>query len=150
MVRKTDLDILLSNDFKLIALDIDGTLITGNHILTNRTMEALKAVKEAGINITIATGRHYWSAVRIAQKIGINAPLICSDGAIIRDMYSGKTMFQLLPKEIAVDILRIASDYKNFRIQVFTKDGKIYAGHNYRQVFLKNFLHAPFRYSLRI
>ena len=148
MAKKLDLE-RLNNDFKLIALDIDGTLITSDHILTNRTVKALEAVKEAGIKITIATGRHYRSALRIARKIGINAPLICSDGAIIRDIYSGETIFNLLPREVAIDILKMASDYENYRIQVFTKDGKIYAGNNYRQGFFKSFFRAPFQHSLK-
>ena len=59
VVLKQDLKELFSNNYKLIALDVDGTLINSNHILTNRTIRALRAVKDLGIDITIATGRHY-------------------------------------------------------------------------------------------
>ena len=90
MTPKKDLELLLKNKFKLIALDVDGTLINSDHILTSH-MRAIKNVKDTGIKITIATGRHYLSAIRMARKIQINAPLICSDGAIIR------TYIQIIP-----------------------------------------------------
>jgi Cof subfamily protein (haloacid dehalogenase superfamily) len=149
MAPKKDLDRLLNNNFKLIALDVDGTLINSDHILTARTLRAIKNVKDIGIKITIATGRHYLSAIRMARKIQINAPLICSDGAIIRDIYSNDTIYHLLPQEIAVDVMKMALDYNNFRIQVFTKDGKIYAGPSYRNTYFKRFLRTPLKHSLR-
>lgn len=149
MVLKKELGMLLKNNYKLIALDIDGTLINSDHILTDRTLQAIRKAKDAGIKVTIATGRHYLSAIRMARKIGIDAPLVCSDGAIIRDIYSNDTIYHLLPQEIAIDIMRMALDYNNFRIQVFTKDGKIFAGPNYRRAYFKNFLRAPLKHSLR-
>jgi Cof subfamily protein (haloacid dehalogenase superfamily) len=149
MTPKKDLELLLKNKFKLIALDVDGTLINSDHILTSRTLRAIKNVKDTGIKITIATGRHYLSAIRMARKIQINAPLICSDGAIIKDIYSNNTNYHLLPKKTAIDIMRMAMDYDNFKIQVFTKDGKIYAGQSYRATYFKHFLKEPLKHSLR-
>jgi Cof subfamily protein (haloacid dehalogenase superfamily) len=149
MAPKKELKMLLKNNYKLIALDVDGTLINSDHILTARTVRAIKDAKDTGIKVTIATGRHYLSAIRMARKIEINAPLICSDGAIIRDIYANNTIYHLLPQEIAVDVMRMALDYNNFRIQVFTKDGKIYAGPNYRSTFFKRFLCVPLKHSLR-
>lgn len=149
MAPKKELEMLLKNNYKLIALDVDGTLINSDHILTARTVRAIKDAKDTGIKVTIATGRHFLSAIRMARKIEIDAPLICSDGAIIRDIYSNDTIYHLLPQEIALDVMRMALDYDNFKIQVFTKDGKIYAGPSYRSTFFKRFLRAPLKHSLR-
>lgn len=140
---------LFNGDFKLIALDIDGTLINSDHIITSRTMHAIKNAKDAGINVTIATGRHYISAIRIARKIQISAPLICGDGAIIKDINTNHTIYNLLPKEIAADVMRMAAGYEDFKIQVFTREGKIYLGSNYRNNYFKSFLRAPLKHSLR-
>lgn len=149
MVQKKEFNKLPKNNFKLIALDVDGTLINSDHIVTPRTLRAIKKAKDLGIKVTIATGRHFPSVIRLARKIQINAPLICGDGAIIRDIYSNDTMFHLLPQEIAVDILRMTQNYKNFTVQVFIKNGKIYAGQSYRGNYLKNFLRAPLKHSLK-
>ncbi|MGI6424487.1 MAG: Cof-type HAD-IIB family hydrolase [Tepidanaerobacteraceae bacterium] len=149
VVLKQDLKELFSNNYKLIALDVDGTLINSNHILTNRTIRALRAVKDLGIDITIATGRHYLSAIRLAQNIPISAPLISSDGAVISDIYTNETIYNLLPQDIAVDIVKEASKYKNFRIEVFIEDGRISSAKSYRSIFLRRFLKAPFKYSLK-
>lgn len=149
MAPKKELEMLLKNNYKLIALDVDGTLINSDHILAARTVRAIKDAKDTGIKVTIATGRHFLSAIRMARKIEIDAPLICSDGAIIRDIYSNDTIYHLLPQEIALDVMRMALDYDNFKIQVFTKDGKIYAGPSYRSTFFKRFLLAPLKHSLR-
>ena len=45
--------------------------------------------------------------------------------------------------------MRMAMDYDNFKIQVFTKDGKIYAGQSYRATYFKHFLKEPLKHSLR-
>lgn len=142
-----DLEIL-RGDFKLIALDIDGTLITSDHQLTDRTVRAIQEVKKAGIKVTLATGRQHCSAIPIARKIGINAPLISSDGSVIRDIYTGETELFPLSLDIAKDILKTAEDYKGFRVEVFLKDNKFHAGKSYRKLLLKRFLKFPLPFSL--
>ena len=140
---------MTNKNFKLIALDVDGTLIRSDHVLTARTLRDIRNAKDVGIKVTIATGRQNKSYIRLAQKLQINAPLICSDGAIISDIYSNDTIYHFLPKKIAIDVLKMALDHKNLKIQVFTKDKRIFVGPNYRRVYLKRFLHFPFKYSLR-
>jgi len=138
----------MNHDFKLIALDIDGTLITDHYTITPRTRKALKAAMESGLMVTIATGRFYQSAGHIARSIGINAPLVCNDGALIRDVYTGKTsFFKPLPMELAHGILEIASRYKRFKVQIYMKDYKIFAGRDYRRTQLGRFFRFSRRYS---
>ncbi len=148
MTWKNELDIF-KNKFKLIALDVDGTLINDDHIVTPRTLKAIEKAKELGIKVTIATGRHYPSVIRLARKIQINAPLICCDGAVISDIYTNDSIYHLLPQDIAVDVMRMTQSYENFAVQVFIKNGKIYTGHSYRGDFIKKFLRAPVKRSLK-
>jgi len=149
MIAKKELNQLLRNNFKLVAFDIDGTLITSDHIITPRTLRAIKKAKDLGIKVTIATGRHYPSVIRLARKIQINAPLICCDGAFIRDIYSNESIYYLLPREIAVDILRMTQSYENFSVQIFIKKGKIYSGQSYRGSYFIKSLRAPVKRSLK-
>ncbi|MDI3481249.1 MAG: hypothetical protein PWQ97_904 [Tepidanaerobacteraceae bacterium] len=135
--------------FKLIALDIDGTLITSRYTITRRTREALRAAMDSGMKVTIATGRFYHSARHIARNIGINAPLVCNDGALIKDIFTGKTVFfKPLPLETARDILHIAAKYSSFKVQIFMEDYKIYAGRGYRRLQFRRFLELSSRYSI--
>lgn len=139
----------MNSDFKLIALDIDGTLITSHYTITRRTKKALRAAMDSGIKVTIATGRFYHSARHIARSIGINAPLVCNDGALIKDIYTGKvTFYKPLPLEIARSILRIASKYRSLNVQVFMEDCKIYAGKGYRSSQFRRFLRFTSKYSV--
>lgn len=147
MNLKKDLDLLRGN-FKLIVLDIDGTLINSDHQLTDRTISAIQSAKKSGIKVTLATGRQNCSAITIARKIGINAPLISSDGSMIRDIYTGETELFPLSTDIAKGILETAKEYENFRVEVFFADNKFYAGKSYRNLLIKRFFKFPLPYSL--
>lgn len=141
---------LCAKNYKLIALDIDGTLINSKQVLTGRTRRALEAAKAAGIKVTIATGRHYNSAATIARMAGINAPMVCNDGALIADINTGEILAKhLLPLEVALEVLDIAQEYENLHLQVFTIDEKIYAGKNYRLDMARKFFRSPQRINFR-
>ncbi|HHV82351.1 MAG TPA: HAD family phosphatase [Tepidanaerobacter syntrophicus] len=133
--------------FKLAALDIDGTLINSHHIITSRTKNAIKKAKDAGIKVTISTGRHYRSALSRAKEINIDAPLICSDGALIKDFSTNSAIYHSLSKEIAADIMKTASQYDDFKIQIFTEERKINIGSSYRSKYFKRFLREPLKHS---
>lgn len=70
--------------YKLIAIDIDGTLINTNMELTVPTRRAIALAREKGIEVTLATGRSFHSAKHYADRLKLDPPLICSNGAIIR------------------------------------------------------------------
>ena len=56
---------------KLIALDMDGTMLDGESRLTERTKRALRAAQDAGIRVVAATGRMYPSAMIHINDVGI-------------------------------------------------------------------------------
>lgn len=149
MAAQKEFTTLQKRNFKLLAVDVDGTLITSGQIVTNRTLRAINRVKDLGIKVTIATGRHYPSVIRLARKIRINAPLVCCDGAIITDIHTGEAAYHLLPQEVAAEIVKMTLDYDSFTVQVFIKDGKIYGGQNYQGKYIKKFFSIPMKYSLK-
>lgn len=67
-----------------MAIDIDGTLINTSMQLTAPTRQAIAGARLNGVRVTLATGRSYNSAKNYADRLGLDAPLICSNGAIIR------------------------------------------------------------------
>lgn len=68
---------------KLIAIDIDGTLLTPKGQITLRVRSAIQAAQRAGIIVTLATSRRYIGARDIAVALGLELPLIVYDGALI-------------------------------------------------------------------
>jgi Cof subfamily protein (haloacid dehalogenase superfamily) len=71
-----------SQSIKLIAIDIDGTLLNRDRRITQRTREAILAAQDAGIIVTLATARRYENSVPFAEELGIPMPLILCDGAL--------------------------------------------------------------------
>ncbi|TYP53781.1 Cof-type HAD-IIB family hydrolase [Thermosediminibacter litoriperuensis] len=139
----------MSAPYKLIALDIDGTLITSRYTLTRRTRKALKKAMDNGMLVTLATGRLFRSACCLARCIPVNVPIVSNDGALIRDVFSGETIFfRPVPQDLAEAILTAAGCYPSFEVQVFLKDRKLFAGADYRMMQFKRFLRFSRRYSL--
>jgi Cof subfamily protein (haloacid dehalogenase superfamily) len=71
---------------RLIALDLDGTLIGSDLVIPPRTRAAIAAAMAGGVLVTIATGRMYRSTVPYAAALGSRAPIICYQGGYIREM----------------------------------------------------------------
>jgi Cof subfamily protein (haloacid dehalogenase superfamily) len=68
---------------KLIACDLDGTLIDDKLTISPRLRQAIRHAQQAGVTVTIATGRGYPTTQHFAAELGIRAPLICYQGAQI-------------------------------------------------------------------
>ncbi|HEY8394592.1 MAG TPA: HAD family hydrolase [Thermaerobacter sp.] len=71
--------------YRLLALDVDGTLLTSRGTITRRTKRAIRQALAAGIHVTLATGRVFPSARLLARALGLRTPLVVSDGAFIID-----------------------------------------------------------------
>ena len=68
---------------KLLAIDIDGTLLNPQKQVTLRTQAAIQAARAAGIEVTLATARRYRNTAPIAAELAIDMPLVLCDGALI-------------------------------------------------------------------
>ena len=71
-------------NIKLIAIDMDGTLLYSRNEITPRVKQAVLAAAEKGVKIVISTGRIYSSARQYTRLLGIETPIISSNGALIR------------------------------------------------------------------
>ena len=96
---------------RLIAMDLDGTLVGSDLVLRPRTVAAFRAAVADGVQITIATGRMAKSARPFAEILGQTAPIIAYQGALIRAMWEpgaplGKLLFHHpLPAAVAREAL---------------------------------------------
>ncbi|AJQ28291.1 Cof-type HAD-IIB family hydrolase [Pelosinus fermentans] len=70
---------------RLIATDLDGTLLNEEHEVSKENIKAIQRAQEQGIEVIVATGRTYFDAVSICKKFGLNTYLISYNGAAIHD-----------------------------------------------------------------
>ena len=80
--------------YRLLAIDIDGTLVNSRHELTPGIRDALARAGEAGIHVVLATGRRYSHALPLVEPLKIDVPLVTASGALVKDPLDHHTLFQ--------------------------------------------------------
>ncbi len=122
---------------RIIAMDLDGTLVKGEHGITPRVRRAIDDARAAGLGITIATGRMFQSARRFADDLQVTLPIICYQGSLVRDPVTGKTyQHEVLPTgpaQAAIEFARQRGLHVNAYIhdelymEADTPEGRFYA-----------------------
>ncbi len=96
---------------KLIALDLDGTLLNSSLKVSERNAQAVKRALDAGVKVVLATSRWYLLAQRNAERLGIDTPLICNNGALVKRPQDGDELLHLrLDQELARDVTALADE----------------------------------------
>ncbi len=113
--------------YKLLAMDLDGTLIGNDLVISDRVQRAVAQAASAGVRPTLATGRMFQASMPFASLLKITAPLICYQGAMIRDPVSGETLFHLpVPLDAAREA--IAEAERLGHVALGYVDDWVYAG----------------------
>ena len=81
--------------FRLIGLDIDGTIRTADHPPSERTRRAIASAKEAGAAVTLVTGRMFRSAIAATSELDITSPIVSFQGAHVADPKTGEVLHHL-------------------------------------------------------
>ncbi|BBI32622.1 Cof-type HAD-IIB family hydrolase [Cohnella abietis] len=79
--------------YRLIALDIDGTLLNDHHEVTPRVREAVRAAAEQGAEIVLCTGRGSTSALSVLNDLGLKGTMITHNGASIIDSETREVLY---------------------------------------------------------
>jgi Cof subfamily protein (haloacid dehalogenase superfamily) len=69
--------------YKLLALDVDGTLVRRDGSIHDEDLRAIQRLQDAGVPVSIATGRLYSGTREVARRIGVLGPIACVDGSHI-------------------------------------------------------------------
>ncbi|CAA9412018.1 MAG: Haloacid dehalogenase-like hydrolase [uncultured Rubrobacteraceae bacterium] len=98
--------------FDLGAFDLDGTLLRRDLGITDRTLAAMKNLRERGMRLVVATGRRYESAVEHAGRLGFGGgdPVVCYGGSMIRRMDGETLLHRTLPRDLGLEVLRWAAE----------------------------------------
>ncbi len=97
---------------KLLTLDLDGTVLDSRGRIPRENLEAIRAAEEAGVLVTIATGRRFRDARPVGVELELNAPLITHNGALLK--YAGTlepVAFSLLESERSYEIIRVGKTF---------------------------------------
>lgn len=106
---------------RLIAMDIDGTLLDNRHELPDANRDAILEARSRGIEIVLVTGRRFDFARPIAERIPCELALIINNGALIKSK-SGETHLRyLLPRAIAREVLDATVEFRSGAAVVFDR-----------------------------
>lgn len=109
---------------RLIAIDLDGTLLNSRNEISPKNLEAVRAAMESGIQVVIVTGRRFHSAQPFVEQIPGGVVVISSNGARIGTV-SGEVYYRnFLARQVAQKVIRAAEDYAGYAVAFFDIAGR--------------------------
>jgi Cof subfamily protein (haloacid dehalogenase superfamily) len=116
--------LVVTPSIRLLAADIDGTLLNPQLQISEADMAALRRVKEEGVEIVLVTGRRHRFALPIAEQLGFELWVISSNGAVTRSL-AGETFHRdLLPAEVCRKMCVEMSEFRGNTVLTFDTEGK--------------------------
>ncbi|MGE0406495.1 MAG: Cof-type HAD-IIB family hydrolase [Candidatus Korobacteraceae bacterium] len=109
---------------RLIAIDIDGTLLDPQLQITSANLRALRRAHEAGVEIVLVTGRRHAFALPIAQALGFDLWLISSNGAVTRSSNGEFFHRDRLPAATAARLIRHMDAFRGSAVLTFDSETK--------------------------
>ena len=108
--------------YKLVALDLDGTLIDHDLDISQRVRRAVARMQADGIVGCLVTGRMYRAAVPFARELGFDAPVICYQGAAILDPSTDEVLRHAALRNEVVRELIAAAESDGVHLQLYRND----------------------------
>jgi Cof subfamily protein (haloacid dehalogenase superfamily) len=113
----------VKRSIRLIAIDIDGTLLDSKVEISHANLNALRRAHEAGIEILLGTGRRHKFALPIAESLGFDLWLISSNGAVTRSTRGELFHRDLMPKSTALRLCQHMRQFRNHTVLTFDREG---------------------------
>lgn len=109
---------------RLLAIDIDGTLLNSQFHIAQQDLDALRRAHDGGVEVMLVTGRRHTFALPMAEQLGFDFWLISSNGAVTRSL-GGETFHRdLLPMSTCRDLCAAMRDFRGNMVITFDKDTK--------------------------
>lgn len=113
----------MKSPIRLIAIDLDGTLLNSKVEISEENRDALRRAHEAGVEIVLGTGRRHDFALPIAQSLGFDLWMLSSNGAITRSTRGETFHRDFLSKLTASKLAKAMSKYRNYMVLTFDRPG---------------------------
>ncbi len=108
---------------RLIAIDIDGTLLSPEFKISDTDLATLRRAHTQGVEIILVTGRRHTFALPIAEQLGFDLWLISSNGAITRSL-AGETFHRdLLPEPTCRKLVHVMQEFRGQTVLTFDNSG---------------------------
>lgn len=115
---------LTKSSIRLLATDIDGTLLNPQFQISEGDLAALRRAHAAGIEVVLVTGRRHTFALPIALQLGFDLWLISSNGAVTRSL-AGETFHRdVMPREICRRLCGAMQEFRGHTVLTFDKEAK--------------------------
>ena len=101
--------------YRLLALDLDGTLLRRDHSVDPRDIAAIRELTDAGVTVTIVTGRLHSGAVAAAEACSIRGTIACVEGSHLVELATNTTVFHhAIGDEVASVLHDVTADLATF------------------------------------
>jgi Cof subfamily protein (haloacid dehalogenase superfamily) len=107
---------------RLIAIDIDGTLLDTKSQVSPANLDALRRAHDAGVEVMLGTGRRHSFALPIAQALGFDLWIISSNGAVTRSTSGESFHRDLMPQSTAIKLCRHMLDFRDYTVITFDRE----------------------------
>jgi len=109
---------------RLLAIDIDGTLLNSQFRISPVDLRALVRARQSGIEVVLVTGRRHTFALPMAQQLGFDLWLMSSNGAVTRSLSGESFHRDLLPAETCRRLLSAMREFRGNTVITFDKESK--------------------------
>ncbi|EHO19379.1 HAD hydrolase, family IIB [Fusobacterium necrophorum subsp. funduliforme 1_1_36S] len=99
--------------YKAVVCDMDGTLLNGEHRVSDRSRKIIKHITERGVKVFLASGRPYPDIQYFKESLGLNSYIISSNGAVVHDEKEKKSCIILWKK-------KFCPRFWHFLLEIFT------------------------------
>lgn len=115
---------------KLIATDIDGTILPHTGIFTDEVKTCIKKLSSTGVKVVIVTGRMYKGAKKIADRLGLDTPIVAYNGGYVQDNDGHILYEKYLPENYVQEIIDWAH-LNNVHLNLYSEDTLYSENDNY-------------------
>lgn len=130
--------------YKLVAIDLDDTLLNDDREISEATKSTLAEAVARGVIITLATGRMYASAAKIAEQLQLNVPLITYQGALVKNSLDGQVLYErYVPYDIAQWVSNYCSEH-GLHLQGYVNDQLYVREENERIIAYSKLSNIPY------
>jgi Cof subfamily protein (haloacid dehalogenase superfamily) len=96
---------------RLLAMDLDGTLVGPDLIISARNRAAIREARDRGVFVTLATGRMLRSTLPFARRLSLETPVICYQGAMVAEPVTGEVLLhRTVPLALAREVVELAEE----------------------------------------
>lgn len=112
----------MNRSVRLIAIDIDGTLLDSKAQISQANLDALRRAHQAGVEIILVTGRRHRFALPVAESLGFELWIISSNGAVTRSTNGESFHRDLMPQATAIKICLHMREFRDHMVITFDRE----------------------------